>query len=806
MAKKAFKIESFEGGINQKADARDINDNQFEELFNADVSRKGRIVMPGNALSVYSTVNVKSETVFPEGSDFSLTTDANGVTPGYGLFAFSHDYNMQGSISGESNPNELETEFLCINDGAHIDIWDSCHNTDGTDLWIQSAMTLGNVHIDSNDKKVKPVYYKVDNGLRACDANFSEKDSGITCSDGGFGINDNRMTTSPANHFTDNDVGLYIRINSEIMKIHSVYSGTVVVLRGQFGTKQEVHADDSIIYNINIPKVLSHIKRPILKNTAEGGGSINTWKEDTQSLESPLDALTSSTSVTAGYAPKGLVIYDGKITAMSTEGTEGTDINDLEQEPNTSEKVLFSIHESNSANDNIVEADGDFSSEGTVINGLGTINLIAASTVNFAAKGFTVGKFVIVTGSTHLDGLHEIVANGANTYTIQVSGEFNTAETSPYFIRLEENHISEDLANKYVFGMSYIYDGGGSEVQESPIKMGYLYNGLITHNAAIFKTNDEWITGNSITATASPTASTTSTFYWEDGLNFDGDVASENMFLRYRDTTDPIIASTKYKIALDVELSGGAILRVHSPGLHTTNYGDLGDDNLNYISLNETGTYLISATTHGTITAENVFVAEAVDGSGDKVKIRNVQVFKDVSGTNPQIMSATNAIDMRGWEGIPKMFSSFNMSTNASYNWNERIAGYKIYMKQVDSTSGTLSSEWLLALKVDFETGEYTNYTNDNIEQTLSVSDTWSSSGSAFLTSSVCTVKDDSDVNGLSAMDTMRNIPLDTYQSENGYEAETNTAAMYKTSATINRKTFIGNLKIGSKTYPDRMI
>ena len=55
-------------------------------------------------------------------------------------------------------------------------------------------------------------------------------------------------------------------------------------------------------------------------------------------------------------------------------------------------------------------------------------------------------------------------------------------------------------------------------------------------------------------------------------------------------------------------------------------------------------------------------------------------------------------------------------------------------------------------------------------------------------------------------MDTMRNIPLDTYQSENGYEAETNTAAMYKTSATINRKTFIGNLKIGSKTYPDRMI
>ena len=143
MAKKIYKIESFEGGINQLADPRDIEDNQFEELFNADVSHKGRITLPGNALQVYSTNNVKSETANPDGDTNSMGNNAGGLTPGYGLHAFSHDFNMQGLIAGENDPDELETEFICINDGAHIDIWDSCHNTSGDNLWIQSAIKMG---------------------------------------------------------------------------------------------------------------------------------------------------------------------------------------------------------------------------------------------------------------------------------------------------------------------------------------------------------------------------------------------------------------------------------------------------------------------------------------------------------------------------------------------------------------------------------------------------------------------------------------------------------------------------------------
>ena len=48
MAKEVLHIKSFEGGINKKADPRDIEDNQIVEAVNADVSNVGRIAVPGD--------------------------------------------------------------------------------------------------------------------------------------------------------------------------------------------------------------------------------------------------------------------------------------------------------------------------------------------------------------------------------------------------------------------------------------------------------------------------------------------------------------------------------------------------------------------------------------------------------------------------------------------------------------------------------------------------------------------------------------------------------------------------------------
>ena len=176
MPKKAYKIEDFSGGINQLADPRDIEDNQFEELFNADVSRKGRITIPGNALKGYHSTNTENVSVSPQVTT-GITNVNNGLTPGYGLFAFSHDYNMKSLLPGTEDlfePLEQDTEFLCINDGAHIDIWDSCHDAAGQAILLHSLVKLGEAHEADNGKKVKPTYYKAGDGLRVCDANFGE--------------------------------------------------------------------------------------------------------------------------------------------------------------------------------------------------------------------------------------------------------------------------------------------------------------------------------------------------------------------------------------------------------------------------------------------------------------------------------------------------------------------------------------------------------------------------------------------------------------------------------------------------------
>ena len=292
MPKKAYKIEDFSGGINQLADPRDIQDNQFEELFNADVSRIGRITLPGNALEPYQTTNVKNTVVSPDNSSgFNILNTNQGLTPGYGLFAFSHDFNMVSLFPGEESfsPREQNTDFLCINNGAHIDIWDSCHDSFGLSAWISSAIKLGEAHAvgDPSDvqfsEKVKPTYYMAGNGLRVCDGQFCELDTNVNTHVSEISATNETITAESSLILKKDE---YIRINNEIMKVIADNSDTTIpVKRGQFGTTATTHTDSSI-FRINVPKVLTHINRPMLEK-AGANVNINRWVEDIQAPEKP---------------------------------------------------------------------------------------------------------------------------------------------------------------------------------------------------------------------------------------------------------------------------------------------------------------------------------------------------------------------------------------------------------------------------------------------------------------------------------------------------------------------------------------
>ena len=187
MPKRVLQISAFEAGLNKRNDPRDIKDNELVEARNVDVSNLGRIVMPGEGRATFNTVNSLNQFVSPTNDADSQHLFYNNVpiSDGYGLFSFVHDYNFRNDVDPISTPpKEVGTEFICINDGADIKAWRDNMHPESFGSEFDKILSLGTVHstaplMESSDiedeDRVKPIYYKADNGLRVCDANFSEE-------------------------------------------------------------------------------------------------------------------------------------------------------------------------------------------------------------------------------------------------------------------------------------------------------------------------------------------------------------------------------------------------------------------------------------------------------------------------------------------------------------------------------------------------------------------------------------------------------------------------------------------------------
>ena len=86
MAKQVLQVTNFAGGLNAYSDARDINDNQFTQNWNAEVDKNGVIRVSGMA----------------EDSILTEYFENDNFEPGHGLFQFSTDYSfaaIKGSFS-----------------------------------------------------------------------------------------------------------------------------------------------------------------------------------------------------------------------------------------------------------------------------------------------------------------------------------------------------------------------------------------------------------------------------------------------------------------------------------------------------------------------------------------------------------------------------------------------------------------------------------------------------------------------------------------------------------------------------------
>lgn len=821
MAKEVLHIKSFEGGINKKADPRDIEDNQIVEAVNVDISNVGRVVVPGDGKSGYNTVNSKGYLVTPNSDP---PTFSNYLNPGSGLFAFYHDFNLS---QDNVNPDEKPTEFICLNNGAHIKLWGDNAKGMETGAWSDGQLIrdirLGKIHyIPSDDDDdilngqfVKPVYYKAGNGLRVGDGNMLEKKASTLASN----IASTTSTEAPVASGTGseyivsddaypNDVN-YIKIDSEIMRVTNKSTDNLVVQRGRLGTKATTHASGTQIYHLNVPKILTHINRPMLE-AAGASTDLNRWVQDIQFPEAPQ----------AGH----FQFYNFDIL-----GRDGNTLLEESVYPDGPGKVNLGINFHNNESDvefnllasTAIQLETGNSSEQIVIVTLSD-NSGTVLDIDNPSYGFSRGKFLSISGATNdgtvLNGIHEIVGFGSGDGEVKISAEHVTyTQTGQETVVLEDHIIDDNLKNKYIFGMSYVYQGGGGVIQESNITTAYnvasdnFPSNLIDRYEYNFLTQTHnWKTSPSNFGSTSA-FSTTETNNWDHVSTSAVCDSNGNDFLWYSSSSQTVSAGTTYYVQMKYTCNGTGTAKIYAGvGPDQTDLSTGMTDGTNYktITLAASDNLIcrnFQITTHASSVDADALISIQVTGlTGDeKLFLKQLSIYHATSAE----MSIDNAADFRLAPDTVTSSLSFlcnNSRTISSFynSWNERIEGFRIYMKQIDMLNNELSSEWMLFYDVNIKDGTYINHTQGVESQDLVLGN---------IDSYNWTATDTDDRNAVVSTqvetpDLIKTVPLLTYESENGYPADTNLFARYKTAAIIDRKVFIGNIKRVNDTFPDRMV
>ena len=147
MPKQLYKITQFHGGLNSNSDARDIAENELSEATDVMVDELGKIRMMGGTIAQ------------------GAANRANAITPGYGLFQFSHD-RIDGHTAGSGA--ETGTDYLVFSDSDTTGVI-SIYELDQP-LWGNPITGL--TDNTSSTGQRKDVFYVVDGALRVCDSEF----------------------------------------------------------------------------------------------------------------------------------------------------------------------------------------------------------------------------------------------------------------------------------------------------------------------------------------------------------------------------------------------------------------------------------------------------------------------------------------------------------------------------------------------------------------------------------------------------------------------------------------------------------
>ena len=900
MPKQEYKIQSFHGGTNNKFDPRDIGDeeNAYSQMS---VSKPGRLVMEG------SFKNLKSGSGIAHSVTDAAT--ANGPQKGYGLHTFSHDYDM------DSTPEENDTDFIVVNDGIGIDIYDPNNSSPG---WNQKF------DVGSRIATVKPSYYNVDGALRVCDSNFGVTSAGavaaldvvtegdfsgdadgdpwavttgwtynVTNNDAEYSGSDDNATltntlTSPfikagkayslqfgvasatidltiedgigntlvakdtysvathtvtftasaaspflrfkghssgnAGHLSsislkctdaaidnfenvislDNasggnitlNAGDIIKIDEELMYIQTTAtSQSFTVIRGYANTEIKPHADNAVVYHSNIPKYFGHIKQDRLFE-AEESNPVNKWVEDVQSPQPP-------NNTRSGHSVSPYITKSGRQSLRVFDSVSSPTSNF----PSVSEKVSLEFG-SNYPDVGIIETEYD----ADLVEG----NMVVTTS---AAHGFINGQTVtlnnLVSGIQGLSGPAEIKAIASTTkFHIDVEGAAAGAPTdTPAGYDLDyddalyvsnisgwakntsyDNQITVTLSETNVPGMDgttpiYIHITGVTS------SLPHDYNGVKLATPISGGSNNDFRIESKYSDTTSISAITAAgAIQVLSGVVSDeGNAIDEDL-------------KRKWNFAMSFTYDGPG--QEVQESLLTQGYKM--EEALTTADLIILLNGAVGSTTASTVTVDanhQIVVGDVIFVGSEQMKVVYVDtnvlhVIRGYNGSTASTqdddaqvyilkkLTATDTVDWTNLSFSPSCIIKFLYKEGANTSqWNPRINGFKIYMKDVtDSSAG---EEWRLFSSVNFNKGTYTIFASDDSEYILEQPGTYSS---------------DYKISTLSSGTEIKIKPVDTYLSENLFTEDTIIDAQYKAVEVVGRRAYIGNIRQGGRTYPDRML
>jgi len=150
MPKQLYKIVQFHGGLNSNSDARDIAENELSEATDVMVDELGKIRLMGGTTAQGTAART------------------NAITPGYGLFQFSHDRVDGHTVSADSNDPETGADYFAFSDSDTTGVV-SIYSAEDT-TWDNPITGLTDNTAGTAQRK--DVFYIIDGTLRVCDSEF----------------------------------------------------------------------------------------------------------------------------------------------------------------------------------------------------------------------------------------------------------------------------------------------------------------------------------------------------------------------------------------------------------------------------------------------------------------------------------------------------------------------------------------------------------------------------------------------------------------------------------------------------------